>query len=91
MGLLLLSGFAVAQENLSLEELEKLVAEQRIALEEAIANREATAAQAQAVRDELEEARKHSLEVEKEVEALCKEQAELTDESFIRCMAASAN
>jgi len=90
MGLLMLSGVAVAQESLSLEELEKLVAEQQIALEEAISNREATAAQAEAVRLELEEARKRSREVEKEVEALCREQEELTNESFVRCMAASA-
>ncbi|MFK7995246.1 MAG: hypothetical protein AB8B87_13970 [Granulosicoccus sp.] len=88
MGLLLLSSFAFAQnKSMSVEELEQLVAEQRIALEEAIANREDTAAQVESIRSELEEVRNRSLEVEEELESLCKEQESITNESFVKCMA----
>ncbi|MFK7861896.1 MAG: hypothetical protein AB8B64_23995 [Granulosicoccus sp.] len=90
-GLVLLSGLAVAQENLTAEELEMLVVEQKISLQEAIRNREATAAQAQAVRAELQEVRERSRQVEEEIEVLCRELESLTSESFIKCMASSLN
>ncbi|MFK8081483.1 MAG: hypothetical protein AB8B97_14440 [Granulosicoccus sp.] len=90
-GLVLLSGLAVAEENLTAEELEKLVVEQQVFLQEAIANREATAAQTEALRAELQEIRERSRQIEEEVEVLCRELESLTSESFIKCMASSAN
>jgi len=90
-GLLALSGLAAAQEKLSLEDLEKLIAEQRTALEEAIADREATAANADVLRKNLEQARKRSLQVEEELTALCNEQEALIEGSFDECMATVNN
>jgi len=86
-GVVLLSGAAMAQESMSLEELEKLVTEQRIALEAAIANRESTAAQAEQVQNELDKAEERTREVEQELEALCEEQEALQEGTFDDCMA----
>ncbi|MFK7860536.1 MAG: hypothetical protein AB8B64_17085 [Granulosicoccus sp.] len=85
-GLLFLFGAALAQESMSLEDLERLVTEQRIALEEAIANRESTAAQAAEVQKELDAAEARSREVEEELHALCEEQELLKEGTYDSCI-----
>ncbi|MFK7996581.1 MAG: hypothetical protein AB8B87_20755 [Granulosicoccus sp.] len=88
-GLAVLSGLAVAQEALTLEQLEQHIKEQRIALEEAIANREATAAQVEEVKNALDDTESRRMQIEQELEALCEEQGSLEDGSFDSCMSQS--
>ncbi|MFK8082512.1 MAG: hypothetical protein AB8B97_19705 [Granulosicoccus sp.] len=82
-----LSGLAVAQEGMSLEQLEELVAEQKKALEQAIADRESTAAQAEQVQNDLDDAEERTREVKQELGALCEQQEELVEGTFHDCMA----
>ena len=86
LALVLLAGAAHAQDNSAVEDLEKRVEEQRIALEEAIANREETADKAKAVEEALDESEQRRLEVEEELRALCEEQESLTEGTYDECM-----
>ncbi len=83
------TSLAVAQNELSLEELEEKVAQQRIALEEAIANREATEAKVAEVEAELAESEERRQQATEELQALCEEQEALTPGSFDNCMSSS--
>lgn len=83
----LLSGVVHAQDDSAVEDLEKRVEEQRIALEEAIANREQTAAKAKEVQDALDESEQRRLKVEEELKGLCEEQEKLNAGSYDDCMA----
>ena len=91
VGLMSAPAIVSAQQQLSVEELEKKVEEQRIALEEAIANREATAAQAEEIQAALDESEESRLAVEAKIETLCKEQEELNAGSFDECMKNAKN
>ena len=84
--LVLFSGLSAAQDGASLEDLEKQLAEQKIALEEAIANREATAAKAQEVLSERNESEDRKQQIEEELMTLCEEQESLQQGSFDKCM-----
>jgi len=84
--LALSTSVAVAQQVPSLEDLEKQVAEQKAALEEAIANREATAAKAQEIQDMLNESEEKREVIEAELDALCKEQEELKAGTYDECL-----
>lgn len=79
----------VAQDAASLEELEKQVEQQRVALEEAIANREKTAAKAKTIKERLSESEKRQKLVEEELEALCAEQEELQAGTLESCLNSS--
>ena len=83
------AGTAVAQDNASLEELEKQVEQQRIALEEAIENREKTAAKAQTVQEALSESEERRRLIEEELKGLCAEQEELKAGTLDGCMNSS--
>ena len=84
--LLMLASVVSAQDGPSVEELEKLIEEQRIALEEAIANREATAAKVAEVEAALDESAERKRLIEEELEGLCEEQEALNAGSFDKCM-----
>lgn len=75
-----------AEGDMSLEELEKLVEQQRIALEEAIASRESTKARAAAVRARLSESEERKQAVEEELLQLCESQENVQPGTFDRCM-----
>ena len=77
------------QNDTSVEELEKLVEEQKLALEEAIANREATKERAAAVREALSESEERKQAVEQELKTLCEEQEAAQAGTFDDCMGAS--
>lgn len=87
--LVLFTGLAVAQGGVSLEDLEKQLNEQKIALEEAIANRESTAAKAQAVQKERDESEERKRQIEEELKTLCEEQESLKEGSFDKCMSSA--
>ena len=87
LALMLLAGAVHAQDNSIVEDLEKRVEEQRIALEEAIANREETAAKAKSVRDALDKSEERRLQVEEELKALCEEQESLKVGTYDECVA----
>ncbi len=83
---LCLSGAAWAQpEELSVDELEKYIAEQKELLEEVLANRDATAEKAEQVRQALAEQEARKTLVEEELETLCQEQEELQAGSYEEC------
>ena len=84
--LLMLASVTFAQDGPSVDELEKLIEEQRIALEEAIANREATAAKVAEVEAALEESAKRKRAIEDELKGLCEEQETLDAGSYDKCM-----
>ena len=86
LALMLLTGAAQAQDNELVEDLEKRVEEQRIALEEAIANREETAERAKGIQEALEESEQRRLEVEEELKALCEEHESLQAGSYEECV-----
>ncbi len=77
---------AYAQENPTVEQLQKQLEEQRIALEEAIANRESTAAKAEEIRQELAESDEQQRAVEEELTELCEEQEELKAGTLAECL-----
>lgn len=83
---LCLSGGAMAQQKqLSVEELEKYIAEQKEVLEEVRANRDETAEKAEKVREALAEQEARKALVEEELDTLCKEQEELQPGSYDEC------
>lgn len=86
---LCVASLAYAQDGPSLEELEEQVAQQRIALEEAIANREATAAKVAEVQAELDESEEQRQQIAEELKLLCDEQESLNPGSFDNCMSSS--
>lgn len=77
---------AYAQETSTVEQLKKQLEEQRIALEEAIANRESTAAKAEEIKQELAESEERRQAVEEEMTELCEEQEELKAGSLEECL-----
>lgn len=81
-----LAGLVSAQQGASAEDLQKLLDQQKESLAEVEANREATEAQAQQVRDALAEQEKRKSKMEAEYEALCKEQEALKPGSYNDCM-----
>ena len=81
------AGAVNAQQAVNVEELEKLLEQQKEALAEVEANRSATESQAQQARDALAEQEKDKAKIEEEFETLCKEQEVLKPGSFDECMA----
>ena len=84
--MVMLAGFASAQDGKSVEELEKAIAQQRTALEEAIANREQIAAKVAEIQAELGESDERRTELEEQLKTLCEEQETLNDVSFQSCI-----
>ncbi len=80
------TGPAYAQENLTVEQLKKQLDEQRIALEEVIANRESTAAKAEEIKQKLLESGEQQRSAEEELTELCEEQEELKAGSLEECL-----
>ncbi len=81
-----LSSAAMAQQQeLSVEELEKYIAEQKELLEEVLANRDETADKVEQVREALAEQEARKALVEDELETLCQEQEELKPGSYDEC------
>lgn len=83
--LLSLSGGVAAQQQLSVEELEKYIAEQKEVLEEVRANRDETKRKADEVREALAEQEARKALVEDELDTLCKEQEALKPGSYDAC------
>lgn len=77
---------AAAQSTATLDEMERHLEEQKIALEQAIAERDATGKKAEEVRDALAEAEAAEQELLAQMEALCEEQAELEGVSAQDCI-----
>ena len=75
------------QKELSVEELEKYIEEQKAALSEVEANREETEAKARKVRDALAEQDARRARVQEELETLCKEQEEIKPGTYDDCAA----
>ncbi len=74
-----------AQTQLTVEELEKYIEEQKAALDAVKANRGETEKKAQEVNEALAEQEARQAMVEEELEALCKEQEELKPGSYDTC------
>lgn len=87
-GVLLMPGAVTAQQQMTVEELENYIAEQKAALEAVKSNRDETERKAQEVRETLAEQAERQAMVEEELEALCKEQEELKPGSYEQCRAA---
>lgn len=76
-----------SQSNeMSVEQLEMLVAEQKAELEEVIANRSETQVIADQLREKLAESEDRRESVQQELETLCREREELQADSFEECM-----
>jgi len=75
------------QQELSVEELEKYIEEQKAALAEVEANRDETESKARKVRDALAEQEARRERVREELEALCKEQDAINPGSYDDCAA----
>ncbi|MBX2886137.1 MAG: hypothetical protein KTR32_39645 [Granulosicoccus sp.] len=84
-------GSAYAQQSQSVEELEKLLDQQKQALTEVEANREATETQAQQARDLLAEQKERKAKLEAQFETLCKERDELEQGSLEDCLSSLKN
>ena len=78
---------AAQQKQMSVEELEAYIAEQKIVLEEAQANRDKTQKKVDKVMEALAEQDARKALVEEELEALCKEQEELKPGTYEDCKA----
>jgi hypothetical protein len=92
VGVTLSSMTAVAQQKqMSVEQLEQYILEQKSALEEAIANREATEAKAREVEEALAEQAARREQLEKEVDELCLEHDAVEAGSYDDCKAQFAN
>ncbi|PID60825.1 MAG: hypothetical protein CSB44_08965 [Gammaproteobacteria bacterium] len=76
-----------APGELSVEELEKLLAEQKAALAEVEESLEETRRKEAAVRERIDKKVRKQSEVEAEIETLCREREKLEAGSFDRCMA----
>ena len=76
------------QKQLSVEELEQYISEQKAAFDAVRENRDATEKKAQAVRDALAEQSARREKVEAELNALCEEQEKLQSGSYEQCLAA---
>ncbi len=76
---------AAQQKQLSVDELEAYIAEQKIVLEEAQANRDKTQEKVDKVKEALAEQDARKALVEEELEALCKEQEELKPGTYEDC------
>ncbi len=76
---------AAQQKQLSVEELEAYIAEQKIVLEEALANRDKTQKKVDKVKESLAEQDARKARVENELEALCKEQEKLKPGTYEDC------
>ena len=75
------------RREMTVEELERFIAEQKAALDEVRRNREITADRAREVRAELDEREARRRETEAELEALCKERESLRPGSYEDCVA----
>ncbi len=80
---------AAQQKQMSVEELEAYIAEQKIVLEEAQANRDKTQKKVDKVKEALAEQDARKALVEEELETLCKEQEELKPGTYEDCMSHS--
>jgi len=89
LALTLLAGAVHAQDDVALEELEQQLEQQRIALEEAIANREQTAAKADELQMELDASEQLRLGIEERFKALCEEQEALKAGTYDECMSSA--
>ncbi|ASJ72467.1 hypothetical protein [Granulosicoccus antarcticus] len=90
--LLSTSAFASAQQKeLSIDELEAYIAEQKVVLGEARANREKTQEKVDEVRDAISEQDARKALVEEELETLCSEQEALKPGTYEDCKAGSNN
>lgn len=79
------------QKELSVEELEKYIEEQKAELAKVEANREETEAKAREVRDAIAEQDARKARVQEELNALCKEQEEITPGTYDECAAEAGN
>lgn len=79
------------QKQLSVEELEAYIAEQKVVLEKAQANRDKTQKKVDEVKAALAEQDARKARVEKELEALCKEQEALEPGTYEDCKSHSDN
>lgn len=75
------------QQEMTIEELERYIAEQKAALQQVKENRDITEQKAREVREALAEQEARRALVEQELDALCKEQEELKPGSFEACKA----
>ena len=80
---------AAQQKQMSVEELEAYIAEQKIVLEEAQANRDKTQKKVEQVKEALAEQDARKVLVEEELETLCKEQEELKPGTYKDCISHS--
>jgi len=87
VALLVLPTVALAQQNMTVEELEQYIEEQKAALAQVEANRAETAKKAEEVNAALREQEARRSEIEAEFKALCEEQEKLKPDSFDECMA----
>ncbi|NND89675.1 MAG: hypothetical protein HKN42_02340 [Granulosicoccus sp.] len=77
------------QKQLSMEELEQYIAQQKEALEAVRANRDETRQKAEAVSAALAEQEARKAQVEKDLETLCRQQDELRPGTYDECRNAS--
>ena len=77
------------QKQLSVEELEAYIAEQKTVLKKAQANRDKTKKKADEVKEALAEQDARKARVEDELETLCKEQEELKPGTYEDCKSPS--
>ncbi len=80
-------GASAQQQEMSVEELEAFVEEQKQLLEEAKANREETESRANAVREALAEQEARREQLEKEVTDLCQELVDAGETTMDECKA----
>ncbi len=82
-----LSFFAVAQQSMTVDELQQYINEQKEALAQVEANRAETAKKAAEVKAALMEQEARRAEVEAEFKALCEEQDKIKPGSMDDCLA----
>lgn len=82
---------AAQQKQLSVEELETYIAEQKIVLDEVLDNRDKTQKKVDKVKQALAEQEARKALVEEELETLCKEQEELKPGTYEECKSNSSS
>lgn len=90
-GALLLGGAVQAQTAADVNKLKLQLEKQKLALQEAIADREATAARVDEIKAMLVDSKETKSQIEEEVKMLCEEKEELQAGSFDECMDSSGN
>lgn len=79
------------QKELTVEELEEYIEQQKAELEEVRANRDQTEAKVQAVRDALAEQEARRKSVEEELQTLCSEREVIEPGTYDDCIAQTDN